>query len=92
MRSSNFADGASKGWRNTFGRKASPTADDHGIAVALTVVMIVTAAAVAMGRAVVGGPLALPHARNLVLNNHFRFVHTWQHGHPEPDQAHPLSA
>jgi hypothetical protein len=36
--------------------------------------------------------LALPNARNLVLNNYFRFVHTWQHGHPEPDQAHPLSA
>jgi hypothetical protein len=36
--------------------------------------------------------LALPNARNLVLDNHFRFVHTWQHGHPEPDQTHPLSA
>jgi aryl-alcohol dehydrogenase-like predicted oxidoreductase len=36
--------------------------------------------------------LALPVARNLELNIFFRFVHTWQHGHPEPDQAHPLSA
>jgi hypothetical protein len=36
--------------------------------------------------------LGLPHARNLVLDNYFRFVHTWQHGNPEPDQAHPLSA
>ena len=41
---------------------------------------------------VIDGGLALPNARNLVLNNYFRFVHTWQHGHPEPDQAHPLSA
>jgi hypothetical protein len=36
--------------------------------------------------------LGLPVARNLVLDIFFRFVHTWQHGHPEPDQAHPLSA